>query len=259
VATHGKYGRRPPYPDAVRPRLWLDEFFQPGAAVPQSVDFCSEVGDWPMSLNNQLGDCTIAAANHVQMAMNQYAHGKCAPWSDDVCLEAYEAVGGYVPGDPATDNGCAMQDVLEYWRTEGIGGDKILAYGALSVPCYLPVRLQALYTFGAIYTGLRLPQSAETQFDNGQPWTPEQGSPIAGGHCVDQQAELQAMDEVRYVSWGETVSANRAFSYDFTEEAWCIISSDFVEVNGDNPDGFDLQAMNEALASLTGTSNPLSL
>lgn len=252
------YGRKPPYDNATHPRLYVDDFFKRGATIPQSINFCSEVTSWPMSLNDQLGDCTIAAANHTQMAWNQYAHDSSIAWSDAVCLSAYEAIGGYVPGDPSTDKGCVMQDVLSYWQKEGINGDKILAYGALR-SWLRPTRLQALYQFGSIYTGVNLPDSAQTQFDANQPWTPVAGSPIDGGHCIDQQAELQAMNEIRYVSWGQAVPANRAWAIDYTEEAWVIISSDFVEVNGDNPDGLDLTAMNDALASLTGRTNPLGL
>jgi hypothetical protein len=253
----GKLGRKPPHDNVSHPRIYLDDFFTKSQELPTHVDFVSEVPSWPMSLNDQLGDCTIAAANHTQMAWNQYANGSNTAWSDNTCLEAYEAIGGYVPGDPSTDNGCVMQDVLDYWRKTGIGGDKILAFGALR-NWTRSVRVQALYTFGSIYTGVNLPESAETQFEDHTAWVPAGGS-IAGGHCINQQAELLALDEVRYITWGAVQPANRAWVMDYVEEAWCIISQDFIEANGENPDGFNLGAMNAELSGLTGIANPLGL
>jgi len=253
------YGRRQPHPNETHPRLYLDDFLTP-IEIPSSVDFCSEVASWPMSLNDQLGDCTIAAANHTQMAWNQYARGSSKSWTDQQCLDAYSAIGGYKLGDPSTDNGCVMQDVLSAWRKDGIAGDKILAYAALR-KWSDAIRLQALYQFGSIYTGINLPQSAETQFDDNQAWTPVAGSPNAGGHCIDTQAQLDANvpNGIRVISWGRAVPVAASFYMDYTEEAWVIVSQDFIEVNGKNPDGLDLTAMNEALASLTGERNPLGL
>jgi hypothetical protein len=257
-----RYGRKPPYPNDTHPRLYIDDFLKPGFTIPASVDFCSEVTSWPMSLNDTLRDCTIAAANHTQMAWNQFAHGSNTPWTDDQVLAAYEAIGGYVPGDPSTDNGCVMQDVLQYWKTEGIAGDKILAYGAIR-NWTGPARIQCLYTFGSIYTGINCPQSAETEYDDNQPWIYVPDSPDEGGHCIDLQAEIDsppgAPPGMRVVSWGRAIPTSAGFYMNYTEEAWVIVTQDFIEVDGKNPDGIDLQAMNEALQALTGDSNPLGL
>ena len=39
---------------------------------------------------------------------------------DDAILGLYEAVGGYVLGNPATDNGCMLQAVCQYMVTTGL-------------------------------------------------------------------------------------------------------------------------------------------
>src|SRR5690348_342480 len=124
----GKYGRL--HPDPARPRLTLEKYLDPRSAlsrsglppVPRSqdVDRASQVQDWPMYLNDQLGDCTIAAMGHMYGAWTQYASGREALFSDDQIQSVYSRVGGYVPGDPSTDNGCVMQDVLADQQSNGM-------------------------------------------------------------------------------------------------------------------------------------------
>lgn len=262
--TRYRGGRLPPHPDDTHPRLWVDDFLSPmRASIPDTISWAGGITDWGMDLNDQLGDCGIAGADHWQMAWSQAASGSHASWGDALVQETYSAVGGYKPGDPSTDNGISLQDMLSYWRKTGIvlpGGktDKILAYGALRPGSWLrPERVTAMWNFGPLYTGLNLPQSAEDAFP--QPWTVVPGSPIAGGHCVLQVEELRATDEIGYVSWGQVVRASRAFLMQYAEEIWVAITQDFIERSGANPDGVDLQGMNEALGQLTGSSNPLGL
>jgi hypothetical protein len=64
---------------------------------------------------------------------------------------------------------------------------------------------------------------------------------------------------VRLATWGAARKAYTGFMMAALEEYWLIGDSQFIERNGRNPSGFDLEAMNEALASLTRTSNPLNL
>jgi hypothetical protein len=267
-------GRLPPYPDETHPRLWISDFIHParypgGVAGPiieaeLTADWNSriEVDAWGMDLNDQLGDCGIAAMDHWQMAARATSGQSFASWGNTVSLSLYEQLGGYVADNPATDNGTVLQDNLALWQKEGVptgsGTDKILAYGALRPGSWdRSMRVKTMQTFGPGYTGINCPETAESQFPG--PWTLVPGAAIAGGHCTVTAAEYAATNEIREISWGASVPTNEAFLMAYTEEYWVIISDDTLENAKANPYGVDLQGMNEALASLTGRSNPLGL
>jgi hypothetical protein len=196
--------------------------------------------------------------DHAQMCWNAAAGRTPVSWGNELVESTYSHLGGYVPGDSSTDNGLVIQDFLSYWRHEGIGGSKISFYGALRpVTWQRANRLRALQAAGGLLIGLALPVSAEEQFPGD--WTEVPGSPVAGGHAVFQSGELRTLDEVRLVSWGAVVHASKAFVMDNCDEAWVAFGPDFTEKDGTNPSGMDLQAVNTALASLTGEINPLGL
>lgn len=270
-----KGGRKPPHNPVEHPRLWIDPFLT-GVALPEAapgqrvaIDYFSKVGTWPMDLNGPdpsnpagmeggAGTCGIAGMDHLQMAWNAYAQDSCESWGNETVLQLYEQLGGYVRGDESTDQGTVLQDNLDFWRKEGVNGEKILFFGSLHPGSWLrPERQLALQAFGGLYLGLNLPQSAEEQFP--EPWTYRRGSPFVGRHCVTQHGELIGRNEVKLGSWAKIVPASQNFLLHTVEEAWVAAHPDFIEANGRNPSGIDLEGINEALASLTRTSNPLKL
>ena len=249
---------KPPHPDFSHPRLWMDDF------MPKTSPPDGPVADWfsniafPMDLNDTQGDCGIAGMDHYQMSVSKFGGGTATSWGDSVCEQLYEILGGYVPGDPSTDNGTVLQDNLGYWRHNPIQGSEILGFGALRPGTWLRAeRLHALHAFGPGYLGGPLPVSAEQQFPG--PWTFVPGSPVAGGHCVTEAGEVTGTNEVRFTSWGAVVKASRGFFMSFVQEYWVIIDAAGIERNGANQYGWDVAGMNEALASLTGQRNPLRL
>lgn len=246
---------KPPHPDFYRPRLWLDDFV-PKNVEPQTADWWTGVPDFPMDLNDSLGDCGIAGMDHHQMSESQFGSGTCQSWGEATCLTLYEQLGGYVPGNPETDNGTVLQDNLDFWRKNAIDGSQILAYGALRT-WRRAARVHALRVFGPGYIGLMLPVSAEQQFPNA--WTLVPGSPPAGGHCVTQAGEVLGTNEIRLTTWGDLISASTGFFMATVSEYWVIITEAGIERNGANQYGWDIAGMNEALAALTGQSNPLRL
>src|SRR5215469_7727084 len=107
-------GRKPPYPDFVKPRLWVDDFLAPTpelTELPTTADWCTAVGGgWGMDLNDQLGTCGIAGMNNLAIALGTYGSGYSTVWDAAVVTQLYEILGGYRPGDPSTDNGTILQD-----------------------------------------------------------------------------------------------------------------------------------------------------
>jgi len=256
-------GLLPPHPNETHPRLYMNALLAPVRleAIPDTVDFCSEVTSWDMDGNDGAGDCVVAGADHARVALGTYAGNPVQSWGRQGCLDIYSELSGYNQQTGENDTGLNIQDFLGRWRRDGFNGSKILGFGALQPGSWTRAeRVKALYTFGGLLLGGGLPESAEEQFPG--PWEHVAGSPTAGGHCTWTAAEFRTRDELRIVSWGEAVPSSKAFFMDYLSrqgEAWVIVTEDFIEKNGQNPSGFDLQAMNDALASLTRERNPLGL
>ena len=144
--------------------LRLSKYLLPTVPLaPKRVNYSQGINVWPMYGNDQTGDCTIAAsAHHVECWTNK-SKGSPDLMSNASILKAYEDVGGYVPGDPSTDNGCFMLDVLNYWRKTGIGGHKIDAYVSVD-PMNHEEMAQAIWLFGGVYLGLNPWEDAERAF-----------------------------------------------------------------------------------------------
>src|SRR4051812_13096396 len=101
-------GVLPNNPD--KPRLKVSQFLT-APTYPASLDYLSRVNNYPMYLNDRIGDCTCAGAGHIIQAESTYGQGSTQTVSDNDVLTAYEAVSGYDPSTGANDDGAVMQDV----------------------------------------------------------------------------------------------------------------------------------------------------
>ena len=117
-----------------------------------------KVPEMTMFGNDRLGDCVEAAAGHIENQVSLFAGGSEVTISDDDIIAFYSAAGGYVPGDPDTDNGTDMLTALNIWRQAGIGnsGHKILAYASVN-PRNMTEVMQSIAIFGNLYIGIQLP------------------------------------------------------------------------------------------------------
>jgi hypothetical protein len=253
----GKYGRLPL--DPARPRLTLEKYLDPRAAlhrgglppVPLSrdVDRASEVSSWPMYLNDQLGDCTIAGLAHMFGAWTRYAGGGEALFTDDEVQKAYSRVGGYVPGQPDTDQGCVMVDVLADAKANGMtdtGGKvhKVAGYAALGNPADEELLGQVLDVFGSVYVGINVQQQMEDEFSQGRPWTWKRGAEVIGGHAIClQRRRGSGPARLEYVTWGALQPATFSFQAHAAEEAWAVVTEDWISANGTTVEGLDLQQL----------------
>ena len=73
-----------------------------------------------------LGDCVIAGGYHVEAVWTGNA-GQLFTATDAQIVADYGAIGGYVPGDPSTDNGCDEQTAFNYWTKTGFANGTTLA------------------------------------------------------------------------------------------------------------------------------------
>jgi hypothetical protein len=249
VRKAGKLGRLAPHSRETHPRLMLEDYadFSKLPKTPSLVDRASKVTSWPMYLNDSLGDCTCAAVGHAIQGFTAYASSEVTIPQNAV-LGLYEAVGGYVPGDPSTDQGCNEQDILEYWSKTGVAGHKISAFAEIADCTNVAKLRQALYLFGTVYLGINCPASAQEQFSKGEPWTYVRGSEIEGGHAIVLQ-EAKGSD-MSIVTWGALQGMQPSFAEHYIEEAWVIITPDWIAKNGNDVDGFNLASLQADFASL---------
>ncbi len=227
-------------------------------APPPQINVAQAVkGPWGMMDNDQIGDCTCAAAGHLLMEWTASAQGKMFTPPDSQIVAAYSAITGYNPKTGANDNGAQEIDVLNYWRQQGIAGHTITAYMGLEPANHTHV-MDAVWIFGGCYIGIALPKSAQAQTRNKQPWSvPPQGTggdgaPGSwGGHAVP----VVAYDSrsLTVVTWGALQTMTWGFWAAYCDEAYAILSPDYLKQKGGRPvtpAGFDIEQLQEDLADL---------
>src|SRR5580692_1589516 len=90
--------------------------------APQVVDRAT--GDLlQMYMNDTLGDCTTADMLNLMTAVmfwsKRYVTAGGTQFTDAEAVTVYSATGGYVPGDPSTDNGATLESVCQYGVSAG--------------------------------------------------------------------------------------------------------------------------------------------
>ena len=255
----GMYGRKPL--DPTKPRPILEKYLDPKVPLSrvslppvtlyQDVDRASKVLNWPMYLNSMLGCCTISAEGHMFGAWSMYATGTEVTFADSQIQLVYSRVGGYVPGNPATDNGCEMAEVLADAAANGMTDvlgktHKAVAYAAFGNPEDEVLLGQVLDVFGSVYVGFNVQQVIEDEFANDQVWTYAPGQPFIGGHCVCLQRRVPAGSKhgiLQYCTWGALQWADFGWQANTVEEAWAVVTDDWVQANGTTVTGLDLQQL----------------
>jgi hypothetical protein len=250
----GKLGRLSPRPDqfARVPRLaaYLAPWLSP---PPGSADWRGGIPNdgWGMMANDHLGDCTIATAGHLLLSWPACTAGQPPAIADDAIVAAYSAVSGYDPATEANDNGCVVVDVLEYWRTTGIAGNKIGGYVRVDPANWTHVE-QAIHLFGGLYLGVNLPRAAQDQTEQGSTWTvPGVWSGwILGGHAVPVVA--YSPQYLWCVTWGQLQAMTWDWFTRYTEEAYAIVDAAWIGPDGKAPSGLDFSTLT---ADLQGVAN----
>ena len=242
-----RLGRLPVATDVRTLRLaqYVDRSALPPA--PPEMDISRAVYEWPMYANDRIGDCTTAAAGHMIEAWTAAATGTPVVVSERDVLVAFDHVKQV---DPFTgEEGAIELDVLRYWRKTGIGEHRVGAFARVSTADRELVRIAA-YLFGGLYIGLALPLTAQRQ--DAWDWTGSLTGPATpgswGGHAVD----VVAYDDtgLTIVTWGALKRMTWAFWDRYCDEAYCLISDDFLR-NGRAPNGFDAAALRADLALVT--------
>lgn len=239
-----KLGRLAPHPEETHPRVHFNRHIAGPAPIPSKIDWYSKVTSFPMLLNDQLGDCTAAGFWHLVQSWSASVAKSFTPTNQEA-LDLYEPTGGYVPGNPSTDQGANEQNVLAYLAIDGCDGHKVDAFAQVDPHNQTEV-LTALNAFGGLYIGIMCPDSMQQQFAAAQPGQMPvidvvPGAQIEGGHCI----VVVGWDGENYicVTWGALVKVTPAFWNKYVEEVWAVISADFFNADGNDPAGVNLQSL----------------
>lgn len=242
-----KLGKRPVRHDK-RTLLLADYLTGPLPPPPAAQDWARHLAKIGMMLNDQIGDCTCAAAGHAIQIWSSNANREVTVSDADV-VAAYSAITGYSPNDPSTDNGAVELDVLNYWRQTGIGGHKIAGFVKLEPKNTSHIE-SAIALFGGTYIGLGLPISAQNQNVWSVVGGPDGEPGSWGGHAV-YVVEYDAHG-LTCITWGQLKRMTWGFWQQYCDEAYGILSNDWLNPTTHiAPNGFNIGVLMADLQKVT--------
>jgi len=196
---------------------------------------------YPIDGNDRYGDCVMAGVAHLISAWDtEVKEPNAIPTEQTIVEEYFKLTGG-------EDTGLSESETLRTWHREGLFGEKIAGYAPVSTTNLLEWH-QAVAFFGGMMLGIECPQSAQEQFEAGEPWTYVEGSPVLGGHCVIALG-YGPNGGLHVATWGSIAVLEAAFLAHYLDEAWVVLPPQFVEAKHGRL-GIDLQTLTEDLAKV---------
>ena len=198
--------------------------------------------------NDAYGDCVEAGfAHQVQVWCDRAGH-PFTPTTGET-LGAYSAITGFSPDDPSSDQGTDMLTACRYWKAAGFAGHKADAYLAIQ-PAEVTFIKDAIAYYGGCYIGLAMPLSAQNQV--GDLWTvtsgPDSEAGSWGGHCVNLTG--YDADTLWCCTWGALQGMTWEWLETYLDEAYVLLSRDWLRATGLSPSGLAWGALQADLANL---------
>jgi hypothetical protein len=248
----------------------LGQFAENGALpdLPPLLSWKNTIADnaWQAYGNDEVGDCTIAAACHMMMCWSD--NSQPVPWSfnnNDV-IEDYNNY-------RTSKNGASLQNILWDWKKYGIRRRqdanpirvKIEDFALLDINNQARLKSQvqrSVQLLGGCYIGIVLPKFA-VRDDPASPvpqgiippaWdvtAAQLNAPNANadkdpkaGHCVC--AIGYNNDGLDVVTWGLLTRMSWDFFFAYTDEAWAVLcKSGWLKVDGKSPSGLSAQQLDD--------------
>jgi hypothetical protein len=196
---------------------------------PEWSDYSDVVPQWPMLKNDELGDCAEAALLHI-FQLFKAINGQVTFPDDQSVVELYSAAGGYVPGDPSTDQGTQLNALLQYAKSNTAGAPYNVSMAPEYVQAFAYLQhtdlahvSQCVALFKALFVGVNLRQAQMTQevWDAGS-------SAVIGGHAITVIGANNTGPKI--ISWGKVIQATWAWWTQCVEEAWVVLNYDFTGI-----------------------------
>ena len=259
-----KLGRKRPV--ARGPRLSLHNYLKRTMPVPPpSCDYSATAMASLSKIyeNDKLGDCVIAGIGHVVGVLTGGSGPTPFLYSDAEIIALYSAIGGYVPGDESTDNGCDEQTALAYWENNGapVGSHKIAGWMAVN-PADPTEYRTALWLFENLYFGFEMPDAWINPFpaSSGFTWHVAGPADPQNGHCVagvGYSAEGVAISTWGMTGWIADAAIAKYCSNTVHGELYTVVSQDGLnKATTKAPNGFDWSQLIADFDSMGGTVPP---
>lgn len=225
--------------------------------IPQAYHWGAQVPHWPMYLNNTLGCCVESAIFHHEGIWTFKTTGKELIVPDSEVISAYSKAGGYVTGDPSSDNGTDMLTAIKLWKSKGfVSGDKLLAYTALE-PGNSTHIMASTFLFGGVFAGVQLPITAQAQSKPNGLWSlvpGYQNNPDArpgswGGHAPCLCGYTQ--QNVCFITWGFVQYATWGWVNYYADQLFSPLSTQWLNTKNVAPNQFDLAQLQNDLTLIT--------
>jgi hypothetical protein len=233
-----------------KPPLALRDYIAPTPPpVPPSVERSQTGFAWGMLANDRLGDCVIAMMMHSIEAFHLDAATAVPAFSDADAIAAYEAITGYNPANPKSDQGTDEGQAMAYWQHTGLrcSADSSLHTIATTIavdPKNTDERRRAIWEFVAVQYGVALPLTAQGQTE----WTltdPSlQGNAAPGswgGHGIPALSYDPSHETV--ITWGADLVMDEAFAVAYLQEAHVVVTTEMLSRSGISPAGIDWDAL----------------
>lgn len=239
-------------PMIARPKLNLADYVEE-VKVPAAVHRSHMEFPWGMLLNDQIGDCGEAMSIHGVEAFHLDAQTPVPPFGDPEAEREYEDVGGYVPGDPSTDQGTDNQTLVDYWRDTGIkdaSGLRHFIEGSLFIdPQNRQLAKLAIWEFVVLFRALGLPITAQGQTY----WRLADGSlrgDAALGSWGYHDIPYLSYDSrrLRNVTWGDEYLVDWDFDEAYAVQGLIVITHEQTNLRGVSPSGVNWTKLNQDLA-----------
>lgn len=245
--TQMKLGKKPAVHDTRTVKLSL--FSNNLPAPPDNINWINNV-IWPMWKNDVYGCCTqVSVASAIRTW--SYIANKEILLTDENVLSNYSNESGFNPNVPSSDQGAIEVDVLRKWVKDGYstpnGVDKLINFGYINPRNQLIVK-QVIYLLGGLYIGASLPQYALQTSTN--VWDIETtNTDIAGGHAMFIHGYD---DNYLYLNtWGNQWKMTWNFFYKYVDEAYGLLSENWMNINKTSPLGDNLTILNQKLSELS--------
>jgi len=209
--------------------------------------------DWGLWDNDKLGDCTAVGIGNAFLNWTRHSQPSPLKITTPQIIALYSATTGYDPAVPSTDRGAVEIDVLNYVAKRGFDAgrkDPEVCTFVVIDPKDTVALKNSIAHLGVAYLGLQLPDSAQDQ----NVWKRTYGADgddtpgSWGGHCVTAMAYDH--DYVRLITWGWTHLATWDWLSVYLDEAYGLLSPDWLDSTGKSPEGLNWDRLYADLQNL---------